>query len=325
MLSRERVIETIHHRKPDRIPLNGWLTNEEFKPKVIEAFGSIQAAHDKYEFDLAGVPGLTAVRWDLLHDLKVSRQPEPLTAADILDIPMTDPDDSAAYEKMRKAVAVNKEQKGLFTSVFTHGYFENYSAVFGIENQLINFALYQDEIKILNTRMAEWNKKMANNALDCGVDMIHFSDDWGAQRGLMFDPKQWWELVYPFHADVVGMIKKRGGYASLHSDGCVSQVLDGIAKIGFDVVHPFQESANMDLRVFKRDYMDKFTVMGGLDVQTTIGFGKYDFLKSEIERVVGMFRDGGLIFCTTHAIQPHCTIEEFIFAYDMIYDLIRRP
>jgi len=325
MTSRERVLDVIHHRKPDRIPLNGWLGNEEFGPKVAKAFGSIQAAHDKYEFDIAGVPGPRAFRWDLYHDRKMSLKPEPLTAADIVDIPFTDPDDPKEYEGMKEAVRRNKEGKARFTVVSSHGYFENLSAVLGIENQLVSMALYADEIKIINTRMAEWNKKFANNALDCGVDMVHFSDDWGAQRSLLFDPKQWWEMVYPHHADVVGAIKRRGGYASLHSDGCVSQVLDGIAKIGFDVVHPFQESANMDLAVFKRDYMDKFTVMGGLDVQTTIGFGNYDFLKSEIERIVGMFRDGGLIFCTSHSIQPHCTIEEFVFAYDLIYDLIRRP
>ena len=324
MTSRERVIEVINHRKPDRIPLNGWLGNEEFAPKVVKAFGSLQAAHDRYEFDFAGVPAPCPFRWDLYHDRKMARKPEPLTAEDILDIPLTDPDDAAAYERMKEAVRKNKETKDRFTSAFTYGYFENFSAVLGLETQLVNFAIFQDEIKELNRRMAAWNKKFAHNALDVGVDMIHFSDDWGAQRSLLFDPKQWWEMVYPYHADVVGSIKKRNAYASLHSDGHVAQVLDGIVKIGFDVVHPFQESAGMDLSLFKRDYMRSFTVMGGLDVQTTIGFGKYDFLKSEIERIVGMFRDGGLIFCTSHAIQPHCTAEEFIFAYDLVYDLIRK-
>ena len=79
----------------------------------------------------------------------------------------------------------------------------------------------------------------------------------------------------------------------------------------------------MDLQEFKRKYMDAFVVMGGLDVQTTIGFGKLDFLKSEIERVLGMFVDGGLLYCTTHFIQNHCTIEELTFAFDTIYEVAR--
>ena len=40
----------------------------------------------------------------------------------------------------------------------------------------------------------------------------------------------------------------------------------------------------------------------------TIGFGKRDLLKREIERVIGLFPAGGLIFCATHLIQDHGTI-----------------
>ncbi|MCY2926131.1 MAG: hypothetical protein NT031_11940 [Planctomycetota bacterium] len=64
--------------------------------------------------------------------------------------------------------------------------------------------------------------------------------------------------------------------------------------------------------------------MGGLDVQTTIGFGKYDFLKSEIERVMRLFADGGGLFCSSHFVQSHCSMEELTLAYDTAYDLARR-
>lgn len=80
----------------------------------------------------------------------------------------------------------------------------------------------------------------------------------------------------------------------------------------------------MDLELYKQKYRKSFTVLGGLDVQTTIGFGNYDKLRQEIERVVGMFRDGGLLFCTTHFVQDHCTIEELTFAYDLVYKLARQ-
>jgi uroporphyrinogen decarboxylase len=115
-----------------------------------------------------------------------------------------------------------------------------------------------------------------------------------------------------------------GDPLSLHSDGNVTCVLDGIVELGYDVVHPFQESAGMDLELFKQKYRKSFTVLGGLDVQDTIGFGDYDKLRLAIERVVGMFRDGGLLFCTTHFVQDHCTIEELVFAYDLVYKLARQ-
>ena len=74
----------------------------------------------------------------------------------------------------------------------------------------------------------------------------------------------------------------------------------------------------MDLSEYKAKYRGFFTAMGGLDVQTTIGFGDYDRLRREIQRVLGMFPDGGLLFCTTHFVQDHCTIDELTFAYDLV-------
>ena len=80
----------------------------------------------------------------------------------------------------------------------------------------------------------------------------------------------------------------------------------------------------MDLSEYNASYRECFTVVGGLDVQTTIGFGDYDRLHSEIQRVLGMFADGGLLYCTTHFVQDHRAIEELTFAYDLVYELVRR-
>ena len=79
----------------------------------------------------------------------------------------------------------------------------------------------------------------------------------------------------------------------------------------------------MDLDEFKRAYMNSFVVMGGLDIQTTLGFGKLEFLRAEIERVLRMFANGGLLFCTSHFVQSHCTIDELTFAFDTVYELSR--
>ena len=79
----------------------------------------------------------------------------------------------------------------------------------------------------------------------------------------------------------------------------------------------------MSLTRFREQYRGQFVILGGLDVQTTIGFGKLDFLRAEIERVLRLFADGGLLFCTTHFVQAHCTIEELRLAFDTAYELSR--
>ena len=322
MLPRERVIKVINHEKPDRIPIYGWV-RANLKDEISEAFGSVEAFEDKYEFDFAhlfGGPG--AYSKDLLQKLRRDCG-GPIEPAKLMEIPLCDPNDMDLYDPIVKEIKHHKEERGRFVYIQTPGIFECLNGAFGIQNHLAYLLLYEKDLHRVYKRQAEWNKAFASNCIDLGVDMIHISDDWGAQKGLMFSPKVWWNLIYPYHKITCDMVKKRGAFLSLHSDGNVSSVIDGIIKLGYDVVHPYQESAGMDLYEYKRKYADSFVLMGGLDVQTTIGFGKPDFLKKEIERVLRLFADGGLLYCTSHFIQNHCTIEELTLAFDTIYRLVR--
>ncbi|MDP6359218.1 MAG: uroporphyrinogen decarboxylase family protein [Planctomycetota bacterium] len=322
MLPRDQVIKVINHEQPDRIPMFGWV-RANLSEQITEAFGSVEAFEDKYEFDLShifGGPGTYS--GDTLQQLRqdLGRAIEP---GDLLDVPTNTPDESEAYQGVIDQIRHHKEERGRFVYIQTPGIFEALNGVFGIENHLTYLALYEDDLQQVYQRQAEWNRSFAMNCLDLGIDMIHVSDDWGAQNALLFSPDTWWKLIYPNHKVICDAVKERGAYVSFHSDGNIRQVLDGVVKLGYDVVHPYQESAGMDLQEYKENYRDDFVLMGGLDIQTTLGFGKLDFLKSEIERVLRMFRDGGLIFCTSHFVQNHCTIEELTLAFDTTYELSR--
>lgn len=323
MTSRERVFAVIRHQRPDRMPVYGWV-RANLEKQIAAAFGSVEAFEDRYEFDYAhlfgGPPCYDGKALEALR-ASVARPVEP---ADFLGIPYLDPNDSAGYAGLVKSIRHHKEQRGRFVYVQTPGIFEALNGVFGIENHLAWLLLYPDDLKAVYARQAQWNRQFAMNCLDIGVDMVHVSDDWGAERGLLFSPAVWWEMIYPHHRTTTEAVTARGAPVSLHCDGDFSQVVDGVVKLGYSVVHPWQESAGMSLQVFKDRWMDKLTVMGGLDVQTTIGFGDRDRLRREIERVVTMFAGGGLLFCTTHFVQDHCTIEELTFAYDLVFDLVRR-
>jgi uroporphyrinogen decarboxylase len=323
MLPRERVIAVIEHRKPDRIPVYGWV-RANLEKQITAAFGSIESFEDKYEFDFAHLFGGPGCYDGEMLKSRVAQIGGPIEPAHLLEMPMRDPNTAAAYDGVRKAIDHHKTRRGRFVYVQTPGIFECLNGPFGIENHLMYLGLYPDELKRCYARQAEWNRQFAMNCLDLGVDMVHVSDDWGAQNALLFSPATWWEMIYPYHKVVCDAVKARKAFVSLHSDGNVNAILDGIVKLGYDVVHPFQESAGMDLAIYRRNYAGRFVVMGGLDVQTTIGFGNYDRLRGEIDRLIDMFRDGGLLFCTTHFVQDHCSIEELTFAFDYIHKGVRR-
>jgi len=318
MLPRERVIQTIRRKRPDRVPVYGWL-RANLAEKITARFGTVEAFEDRYQFDFAHLfGGPPSYAKDAFAGL-----PRPITPAALLDCPMTDPNKREDYKAIVDGIRHHKGARGRFVYVQTPGIFEANNGAFGIENHLMYLALYEKELHEVYRRQARWSRAFAMNCLDLGVDMVHNSDDWGSQNALLFSPRTWWTLIYPYHKVTCEAVKARRAFLSLHCDGNFAAVLDGVVKLGYDVVHPWQESAGMDLGEYRRRYRRRFTVMGGLDVQTTIGFGKWDFLRDQILRVVRMFRGGGLLFCTTHFVQAHCTIEELVYAYDLVYQIVR--
>ena len=321
MNSTERVRNTILGKPVDRQPIYGWVSFN-LKDQITEAFGSVEAFEDKYEFDAAHIfSGISPFNQELLEKMRAEN--EELTPDLLLDVDFhTNPDDLDAYQALVDSIKFHKE-RDRFCYVQTPGFFEAFNDVFGIENQLMYMALYPDELAQLYARQAEWTIKYAGHCIDRGADCVHISDDWGAQNNLMFSPTLWWEMIYPNMKKVVDYVHSRGVFASLHSDGCVLKVTDGIEKLGLDMVHPWQENAGMSHDLYKEQYADKFAILGGICVQSAIGIMPTEQLGEEIRRVFKNLKGQRWICCTSHFVQDHCTIEDLTYAYDLIYKLAR--
>ena len=325
MNSTERVRNTILGKEFDRQPIYGWLYAD-LKKQITEAYGSIENFEDKYEFDVAhlfGGPGsIKKAVTDKVAEVADELEPEDMAEIAAADI-FNDPDDAAAYEGLKKSLEHHKARER-FCYVQTPGFFEHFNGLFGIENQLMYLGLCPEELGRLYARQADWTIKFADNCIDMGIDMIHISDDWGSQKSLMFSPKLWWKYIYPNLKKVVDHVHSRGALASLHSDGCVMEVADGLADVGLDVVHPWQENAGMSLDVYLDKYQDKFGILGGVCVQSVIGLLPTDEMLADIRRVFGKLRGKRWICCTSHFVTDACSMEDLGAAYDLIYELARK-
>ena len=321
MNSTERVRNAILGKPIDRQPIYGWV-EWNMREKINSRWGSAAAMEDYYEFDAAHIfGGPPCFNNDLFEELRVREgelTPDLLVDADIY-LPA---DDMKHYEEAKKVIEFHKK-RDRFCYMQIPGFFEHFNGVFGIENQLMYLLLYTEEMEELYRRQAEWNIRVADHCIDLGVDMVHISDDWGAQKDLLFSPEVWWRLIYPNMKNVVDLCHSRGVFVSLHSDGCVAKVADGIAQLGFDVVHPWQENAGMSYDLYLQKYADKFAILGGICVQSAIGILPREELEKEIRRVFRTLKGKRWICCTSHFVQEHCTLEDLEFAYDLIYKLAR--
>lgn len=303
------------------MPVYGWV-RANMETAISEHFGSVEQFEDHYEFDMAHIFG--GPRPYDAQALEALRQHNgrPIEPSDLLDIPLNDPNDQATYKSVSKEIEHHKKQRGRFVYKQTPGIFEILNGPFGIENHLMYLALFPDDLRQVYQRQAQWNRQYAMNCLDMGIDMIHVSDDWGAQTGLMFSPQTWRDLIFPYHKITADAVRERDAYLSLHSDGNITSILKGIVEIGYQVVHPYQVSAGMDYDDYFANYADQFAIMGGLDIQTTLGFGNLDRLKAEIDDVVNRFAERGMLLCTTHFVQDHCSIDELVFAFDHLREAV---
>ena len=321
MDSTQRVRRAIGGQAVDRQPIYGWVSAN-LTEELTAAYGSVAAFEDKYEFDMAHIFGGPGAFDNSVFD-RLRRENEELTPELLPDEDFfTDPDRPDSYRNIEEAMAFHK-QRGRFCYVQTPGFFEQFNGVFGIENQLLYLALYPEALDELYRRQAEWTVRFAGHCIDLGIDMIHISDDWGAQNDMMFSPQLWWDLIYPHMKRVVDYVHSRGCLCSLHSDGCVAKVTDGIQKLGLDVVHPWQESAGMSYDLYLDRYQNSFAILGGVCIQTALGIMDRAALEQEIRRVFGLLRGKRWICCTTHFVQRHCSVEDLAFAYDLIYRLAR--
>lgn len=321
MNGEQRVRNAILGKPLDRQPIYGWV-KANLEEQITARWGSVAAFEDHYEFDAAHIFGGPRVFnkevLDKIQEEEGEVSPDVLLQHDYYLPPVTEKSDEA----IRSAIAFHKE-RGRFCYMQTPGFFECFNNAFGIQNQLMYLLLYPEEMAELYRRHADWVIQCADRSIDLGADMIHISDDWGAQKDLMFSPQLWWDLIYPNMKKVVDHVHRRGVFVSLHSDGCVAKVADGIAQLGFDLVHPWQENAGMSYDLYLEKYADKFAILGGVCVQSAIGLLPREELEKEIRRVFGILKGKRWVCCTSHFVQDHCSMDDLEFAYDLIYKLAR--
>jgi uroporphyrinogen decarboxylase len=244
-----------------------------------------------------------------------------ITPEVFLELPLKSPDNTEDYQGIIAALKHYRHDRGRFCYMQSNGIFECLNGPFGIENHLLYLALYPEVLKEVYKRQAEWNVKFAEHIIELGMDMIHVSDDWGSQNSLMFSKDMLHEMIVPYHKMVSDCVKKAGKFLSLHSDGNINQALDAILEIGYDAVHPWQETAGMSYDTYVNGYSNKFAILGGVCIQSVLGFGDYERLEAEIKRVFRILKNKRWMCCTTHFVQEHCGFEELEFAYDLIYKL----
>lgn len=98
-------------------------------------------------------------------------------------------------------------------------------------------------------------------------DGIWFFEDMGFKNRPFMSPDMYREIVQPGHKRTIGWAKDKGLPVIMHSCGYVEPLIPGMIEAGIDCLQVIEVKAGMDLLRLYKDFGDRLSFMGGMDVR----------------------------------------------------------
>ncbi len=344
MTSYERVLATIHHQTPDRVPCDMYavrdvvegLVNHLGKSEPEEVFKELGL---DFRHIAASIEKKQAVPEQMRdeHSKKGTLNADPYGVVklyhhnfpqahrihgpfwDNRDLDSFDwpkPEDVVLPEETKKAIK-RFNKAGFCTSAsydnpFKIGYF-----MCRFDDFMADCLLDQDYIIELVTRIAQVEFRRVELAVEAGARSTRISGDFADQRNLMISPAVFRKVLKPILADGVARQKAINPdvIPTLHSDGNLFDVLSDLIDCGFEAVHPIQLEC-MDMMEVKRIYGDRMTIVGGMSVQSELPFLSPKQIRSLVrQRIDTLGIDGGFMLAPTNTILPDVKPENTVAMY----------
>lgn len=228
-----------------------------------------------------------------------------------------DPEDPILYEGMEEKIKANSDKFILYSIGFS--LYERYWCLRGMENSMLDFMLYPDFCKELLGKIADFNIAVIKNVVDRypEVDGIYFGDDWGAQNGLQMGKELWMEFIYPEVKRMYTNTRELGKYQLIHSCGDISEIIPELIEAGVHCINPFQPEV-LDVDGLINTYRGKVAFHGGLSTQKTLPYGTVEEVQQETRHLLELGKEGGYIFCPSHATEGDTPIENIVAFIDLI-------
>ncbi len=145
---------------------------------------------------------------------------------------------------------------------------------------------------------------------DC-VGGIWLPDDLCYNSGPVVSPKVYEHYIYPWYFKMVDRCHRADIPVGLHSDGDLTVLLPGLVDCGFDCIHPFEPPMN-DIVAVKRDWGDRISVAGNIDLKKTLSRGTPEDVEAEVrEKAAALAPGGGWLLGSSNSIPDFVPIDNY--------------
>jgi len=213
------------------------------------------------------------------------------------------------------------DRKDYFT-IYSLGlvFFERAWSLRGMENILMDFVLHPEFVEELFDKLTQLLLDAIGKIIHLPMDCILFSEDFGAQKGLIMGTGYFREFLKPGLAKLCGRVRDGGKFVALHSCGDNTSIMEDLIEMGLNILNPFQPEA-MDVFEMKRLYGKQITFEGGIGTQVALPYGTPEEVRAEIRACAEtLSKGGGYIMETTKPIRPDVPTENAVAALETMIE-----
>jgi len=143
------------------------------------------------------------------------------------------------------------------------------------------------------------------------VGALWQADDIAYADALMVAPRYLKKHVWPVYKEMGTICKEMDKPMIYHSDGKLDEVLDDIVECGFTTLHPIEPKA-MDIVQVKREYGDKLSLIGNIDLGYTLTRGTPEDVEVEVrERIRALAPGGGYAVGSANSVTEYVPLANF--------------
>jgi uroporphyrinogen decarboxylase len=356
MNHRERMLATLSHREPDRVPRYAGLT-----PGVLEAFRARTGEEDParyWDWDIAGVgfrrpsplPDLMerfgryhahrSEEWTLswehadyppewgvatrpAHFWHLSAPLAPLTqitsVREMEEYPFPDYVGEWRHDHLEGEVARLKAE-GHYVDAHVGWIFQT---GWTLRSEVLLFQDFYDNpalAEALFRRIADIRIAQAERLTRAGVDCISLNDDIGAQRAMILSPAMWRQWLKPNMVRLINAIRAINPQVHFryHSDGYYVPVIPDLIEIGVTSLRTVQVES-MDLATLKREFGAHIGLEGTIGLQSELKNGTPDDVRRMVAaQCATLMPGGGWIAAPGNGVTPDIPIENLFAMFEAL-------